>query len=127
MGSGEKITVPKGFITDGASVPSFLWGWPFDLSPWGPYAKAAVLHDWLYAEQALTKLEADNTFLEAMEALGISEFKRNVMFKAVRWFGQAAWDEHKQKGDPEKIKSGRLPEFPDVKFSDEITAMPQGG
>lgn len=117
LGSGDKIVVPKGFITDGASIPSAFWGWPFDLSPWGAYAKAAVLHDWLYAQQNFTRLECDNVFLEAMEALNINSFKRNMMFKMVRWFAQGAWDEHQRLGHPKIIAEGGLPSYADAKFS----------
>jgi hypothetical protein len=40
----ETITVPKGFITDLASVPRALWAFiaPFDV------ARAAIIHDLLY-------------------------------------------------------------------------------
>lgn len=120
LGSGVLLIVPKGFITDGASIPQIFWN---ILSPWGNYAKAAVLHDWLYAKQDMTKLECDNIFLEAMEALGVNWFKRNLMFTMVRWFAGPAWLEHQKRGDPEKIAAGGLPEFPDVKF----LPIPEGG
>lgn len=115
LGSGDKIIVPKGFVTDGASVPFFLWG--FGFSPWGEYSKAAVLHDWLYAQQDFTKLEADNVFLEAMEALGVSEFKRNIMFKSVRWFGNGAWKGHQKRCHPALIAEGKMPNYPDAVFA----------
>lgn len=43
-GSGRVIEVPKGFMTDGASVPRFLWA---VLPTWGSYSRAAVIHDYL--------------------------------------------------------------------------------
>ena len=36
------VTVPAGFDTDGASVPRVFWS---VLDPFGPYFKAAVIHD----------------------------------------------------------------------------------
>lgn len=38
------FTVPKGFVTDLASVPSVFWS---VLRPDGEYAYAAILHDYL--------------------------------------------------------------------------------
>lgn len=43
--AGLLITVPKGFITDGASIPRLLW--PL-LSPFGPLLEGAILHDFAY-------------------------------------------------------------------------------
>jgi hypothetical protein len=89
-GSGSMIRVPAGFETDFASVPRFFWR---ILPPWGRYGKAAVVHDYLYGSHACTRERADEIFLEAMTVLGVPAWKRNVMYRAVRWFGQAAWDE----------------------------------
>lgn len=41
---GDRFVVPVGATTDFATVPRFLhWLW----LPYGPYTRAAVLHDWL--------------------------------------------------------------------------------
>jgi len=40
---GQTFIVPRGFITDFASVPKFLW-WLF--GPTGLWTWAAILHDW---------------------------------------------------------------------------------
>jgi hypothetical protein len=44
-----KFTVPKGFITDGASIPRFLWAFftPFE----GDTLAAALVHDYLYSQK----------------------------------------------------------------------------
>ena len=115
LGSGYVITVPKGFVTDGASIPGVLWGMGF--SPWGEYGKSAVLHDWLYAQQKYTRLEADNLFLESMEALKVNEFKSFIMHRAVRYFAGGAWKEHKVKGHPGIIAAGGFPVYSDAVFS----------
>ena len=85
------ITVPKGFIFDGASIPRFFWrviGGPF-----GPYVDAAVVHDYIYAEafDRYTKQEADSIFLRIMELLGIKAWRRKAMYRAVKWFGKGGW------------------------------------
>lgn len=41
----ELIIVPAGFVTDLASVPRMVWSF---YPPDGPWAKAAIIHDFLY-------------------------------------------------------------------------------
>lgn len=103
-GSDERIRVPKGFVTDLASVP-----WPATLfiPKSGAYNPAAVIHDYLYQKKgnlivydkagvAWPKIyslkECDDIFLEAMIALGVNKIKAKIMYTAVRVFGQTAWD-----------------------------------
>ncbi len=106
-GSDFNIRVPKGFITDFASVPKFLW---WLISNWGKHGKAAVLHDWLYKihmtqfrptrpgylgePRAITREWADAVLLEAMEVLGVTPWKMNLIYRAVRIFGGFAWRGH---------------------------------
>lgn len=82
------IEVPAGFVTDLASVPRILW---MLLPPDGKYAKAAIIHDYLYDNALRTKAEADCIFLDGMRVLGVPKWKRNVMFGAVRWFGRGCY------------------------------------
>jgi len=42
---GLRIIVPRGFITDGASIPRLLW---WLISPFGPLLEGAILHDFGY-------------------------------------------------------------------------------
>ena len=89
---GETVCVPEGFVTDFASIPKFLWGiYP----PYHPdYGKAAVIHDFLYAEQATTRKRADQIFLEGMQVLGCGWFRRTIIYQSVRWFAGKAWESH---------------------------------
>lgn len=82
--SDDVITVPAGFVTDLASIPRLFWS---VLPPHGRYAKAAIIHDYLYVEAIKTREYADKVFLEAMEVLGVSWVKRRIMYAAVRMFG----------------------------------------
>lgn len=86
------VEVPRGFISDGASVPRLLWSW---IPPLGRYGQAAVLHDYLRVVKEfrvegtdnihyVTTKESDDLFLEAMEVLKVGWFKRNIMYLAVR-------------------------------------------
>ncbi len=92
--SKDVIVVPKGFITDFASVP-----WPANmLIPLsGNHNMAAVVHDYLYCVQTRTRLESDKIFLEALTVLGVNWFKRQIMYRAVRIGGGRPWDIHTKK------------------------------
>lgn len=92
--SGFAIKVPKGFITDFASIPRFFWR---VLPPTGKYGKAAVLHDWLYSYGNYARIYADSVFLEAMQVLQVPPWQRYAMYKAVRMFGWIAWNKHRKK------------------------------
>ena len=87
------ITVPPGFISDGASIPRPFWN---ILRPWGKHARAAVLHDWLYFTGEFPKETADWIFLVVMEAIGVTWWKRRTMYRAVICFGQGAWDGYRK-------------------------------
>uniref|UniRef100_A0A6H1ZSQ1 DUF1353 domain-containing protein n=1 Tax=viral metagenome TaxID=1070528 RepID=A0A6H1ZSQ1_9ZZZZ len=82
------ITIPEGFVTDFASVPSIFWTL---IPPYGKWGKAAVVHDFLYQFQYRTRKEADKIFLEAMGVLKVKNWRKYPMYLAVRWFGWLAW------------------------------------
>lgn len=85
---GQRYEIPGGFVTDLASIPQrFQDRLPHD----GPWAPAAVLHDWLYAENAVPRRQADRTFREAMTGLGVKPRARRAMWGAVRLFGGDAY------------------------------------
>lgn len=86
--SATVICVPAGTVTDLASVPRLLWA---IFPPHGRWAKAAIIHDFLYARGIGSKAYADRTFLEAMEVLGVSRVTRTLMYWAVRLFGRGAY------------------------------------
>lgn len=61
----RRLTVPTGFITDFASIPRLLWNL---LPPTGRYAKATVIHDYLYRTPLMaTRKQADAVLFEAMK------------------------------------------------------------
>jgi hypothetical protein len=102
----EVITVPPGYRTDFASIPRVFWR---ILPPDGPYAPAAVIHDWLCDLRGSTGINSRTThriFREAMEVLRVAYWKRAVMYRAVRWFGPRF--SFKEKAIIKKAKSNRL-------------------
>lgn len=88
--AAESITVPAGFITDLASLPRLVR--PV-LDRNGMSRRPAVLHDWLYAGQCLSRANADRLFLDAMAADGVGWAKRWSMYGAVR---AAGWRYYKK-------------------------------
>ena len=89
--NGYKITVPKGFVTDGASVPDILK--PL-YNPFGKYFPAAVVHDYLYSKYNNTGINrtlADKIFLFIMKELKIDRSIRRKFYWAVRCFGELSW------------------------------------
>lgn len=92
-----KITIPVGFITDGASIPKIMFIRRFIGSHWsGNYGKAAVLHDFGYFSQIRTRKEVDRIFLEGMKILGVSRWKRGTMYNAIRLFAWIHWNKRKK-------------------------------
>lgn len=84
----EIIVIPPGFITDLASIPRIFQG----LVPVnGHHRRPAVLHDYLYVVQDRSRLDADRLFLQAMAAIGTRWTQRQIMYRAVRLGGGAAW------------------------------------
>lgn len=86
-GSGLRVTIPAGYVTDLASVPRWLWWF---LAPYDPqYAAAAVLHDYLRSWAGFDPLTAHTTFLDALMILGVERWKAMAMFLAVVVFDSA--------------------------------------
>ena len=85
----EVVVVPKGFITDFASIPRIMW--PLIGPPTGEHGKAAVVHDYLYGKHRFTRAKSDRVFREAMKVSDIGWMKRNTMYLGVRLFGWYAW------------------------------------
>lgn len=103
LGSWETISVPAGFVTDFASIPRGLWNL---LPPTGLYAKAAVLHDYLYRggttmyfdhDKPVTRARADAIFYEAMGVLGVMWWSKWLVYAGVRLGGWPTWH-HYHKG-----------------------------
>ena len=97
------ITVPKGYVTDLASVPRVCWTFiaPFDC------ARAAVVHDIMYeringafkkgiieskVEREIYRKIADDMFLEGMQSAepSVPVWKQQAAYRAVRAFGRWA-------------------------------------
>ena len=83
-GGDVTVYIPRGFVTDFASVPWFLW--PI-FPPSGEWCEAAVLHDYLYSRQPCSRFLADALFREAMFQLKVPLWRRVAIYYGVRVFG----------------------------------------
>ena len=94
--SEQWVTVPAGYLTDGASVPQLLWNL---IPPWGSYGQAAVVHDLLCEYLAIvvagelvsiTRERCDEIFYESMGVLGVPKWKRWVIYRGVSAYRKLA-------------------------------------
>lgn len=88
---GKRWEVPKDAITDGASIPAFLWravGSPLV----GAYRNAAVIHDYYCSIRTENDILVHQMFYEAMLCSGVSAYKAAQLYLGVR-IGGPSWDE----------------------------------
>jgi hypothetical protein len=87
----KDIVAPKGFITDGASVPPKLrgiFGCPLD-----KHLEISIIHDFLYSNLSNLNYSdidfktANLIFYDGLKIAGIGTIKSWIMYKAVCWFG----------------------------------------
>jgi hypothetical protein len=90
--NGE-IVVPKGFITDMASIPHAI-DWLPNLDRDGISRRPAALHDWLYGgDRTRGKIAADIILRAALIAEGMGNIGAFEYWYAVHAFGQSSWDD----------------------------------
>lgn len=90
-----KFDIPKGFVTDGASIPDIFWGFPFKFTPFqGETFPAAVVHDYLYDIEVFDKVISDEVFYQLMKKYDTPKYKRTLYYLAVHWFGR--YSKHKR-------------------------------
>lgn len=87
---GVTWDVPKGAVTNGASVPWGFWniiGGPYD----GPYRDAAVIHDYFVEKKTRSWEDTHRMFYHAVLARGISDTLARTMYAGVR-YGGPRWE-----------------------------------
>ena len=102
------ITIPRGFITDFASVPRLVQVLP-GFNRTESSANAAVLHDWLYCNRGqvsgenpvfglknnklnLTRKQCDELLYEGLRESGYSRITAWMFYSAVRAGGWLYWN-----------------------------------
>lgn len=87
----ETIIVPKGFLTDLASIPRAV-DWLPNLDRDGISRRPAALHDWLYGgDRTRGKDAADDLLRAALVAEGMSNIGAFEYWYAVHKFGLSSW------------------------------------
>ena len=84
------FTLHKGFYSDGASIPRYLWssiGSPFHPQ----FIPAALYHDYLYFTGCVSREEADKEFYRLLRLNGVGWFRAKAMYNAVRLFGKNSY------------------------------------
>jgi hypothetical protein len=80
----KDVTVPVGYLTNGANIPRPFWSL---FPPNRPeYLSAALVHDYMYDEKQYKK--GDVYFKEMLTALGCSRLKINLFYIAVRLYSR---------------------------------------
>ena len=82
----KEIYIPKGFITDGMSIPKWLQpiiGEPFE----GNTLRAAIVHDYLCNSKSESQAFTHGIFKEILKLDGVSKWKRNAA-----WLGVVAYN-----------------------------------
>lgn len=83
---GDLVVVPDGYTTDLATVPRV----PIIFLAFGAIGeKAATLHDFLYGQGAHPRSWCDEVLRDALAAEGVSWWRRQAMYRAVRIAGRA--------------------------------------
>jgi len=88
---GVVIIVPKGFITNGASVPTLFWWLCPPIA--GPFGEAAVVHDWIYHPDSRFKdrEQGDKVLMKIGIHRGATVARAQAVYLAVRSFGWKYW------------------------------------
>lgn len=107
-GTEYVLTVPGGFVGDGASIPRLVWTIS-GLRPDGIIRAAALVHDFIYrgkgkvllkklAAQVLgsrsyviPRTSADLIFYDLMQVAGMVSFRSKLAYNSVRLFGWSSW------------------------------------
>ena len=125
----ERITVPKGFVTDFASIPQALWS--LGLTPQAQYSRAAIVHDYLYWTQGCTREQSDRLLVIAMKESNVSTFDEKVVYKGVDKGGKKAWKanaEERKAGLPRIVPEQYLrPDDPNITWAPYRTILVKAG
>lgn len=113
--SFKPVNVPKGFVTDFASVPRIFWQFlPRD----GKYTYPAIIHDYLYWVQDRPRESADEIFRISMKEFSLDPIVINAVYWGVRAGGGIAWKNNaaaKVRGERRILKL--YPDDPLVRWS----------
>lgn len=112
----SQVEVPVGFVTDFASIPRVFWS---VLPPDGTYTYAAIIHDYLYWEQPVSKRDADMILNLVMEEFKVDAVSRSAIYRGVDAGGGFAWRKNAAlKASGQKRVLHKFPEDPKITWTD---------
>lgn len=80
------VIIPKGYETNGASVPRLFWNL---LSPFTEGFRAALVHDYRYTDPTyLSREEADLEFFHNLSKDNVNLIRRVLVYLAVKFFNR---------------------------------------
>jgi hypothetical protein len=103
--TGPTVSVPRGFVTDLASIPRIFWSM---LPPDGQYTYPAVIHDFMYWTQQHPRDVADKVFYDGMRYMKVEKSKADLIYAAVRVGGGSPWENNaklRDKGERRLIRT----------------------
>ena len=111
--SKVKIKVPRGFVTDFASIPeSFRPAF----SEKSAKSNAAIVHDYLYWDQSCGRGQADRIMQLAMKDAGISSVEVLLIYGALKFGGRSGWkmnERLRREGRPRIVPKEFLKDMPE--------------
>lgn len=84
--NGDTVHIEEGYETDFATIPQVFWS--LGLSPDGPYAQAAVVHDKIYGNHQFLRERCDQILREAALDLHTPVWKADAIYAGVRIGGR---------------------------------------
>jgi hypothetical protein len=87
---GREVTIPKGFVTDFASIPRALW----TIFPpqYAAYVEPAIIHDYFYrCKNSHDRMFADDILYYALVENGVKKSDASKFYFGVRTFGAASY------------------------------------
>lgn len=82
------LTVPDGYLFDGASIPRALCWFATPVDDW---LEGALLHDYIYWTRCMTRLAADECLRQLVRQCGHGQTYASIIYRSVRMFGSAAY------------------------------------
>jgi Protein of unknown function (DUF1353) len=114
--SHKPVKVPVGFVTDFASIPRVFW---IVLPKDGVYTYPAIIHDYLYWEQPVSKDEADLILRYSMQDFKVNTVALEAIYAGVRAGGATAWrDNAARKAAGEKRLLKTYPTDPTIRWEE---------
>jgi len=105
------VKIPKGFVTDFASIPDRLRP---AFSEKSEKSNAAIVHDYLYWNQSCARKQADKIMERALADAGVGRIERGMIHSALRIGGRVAWMTN------QRLRKEGLPRIVPGKYLDAI-------